>query len=354
MEHSSSSDDGYSTSTYDYPRAHPVCKNRLQRDALQVLLRLFSQRNDWSSHGKLKRLCWGHIIVSPINLWWWMAEIFIAVTVAYLLFELFYFNWLTVVPTIVIAVIQWLAFYKTCLRDPGVQPKPPFVESFKNAVKACKKWTQNVAPTTIIEHPNGISESYQYCWKCHHFRTSDTTHCGTCDCCMIQLDHHCPVFGGCVAKNNLSAFHAMVFTMCGFWIYVLVFSIYEVTTSSVTESKGSSNSTTKELSYDAAHRVLYLVIGEIIAVMVLPQVITAILHLCREKKSRKSKDYNIPESEQIKEMLKFVRSNVTPEEEQIVLSLLPEEDAIKMIITASSQDPNHNSFFSPTRGVSHV
>ncbi|ODN03915.1 putative palmitoyltransferase ZDHHC14 [Orchesella cincta] len=324
------SDDGYSTSTYDYPRNYPVvCKSRLKREALQLLLKDFKRRNDWHSHGKLKKVCGGCILASPVNLWWWMAEIFILVTVAMLTYKFILIDWALVIPAIVIAAVQWLAFYRTCMRDPGVQPRPPFSESFKNAIKASKKWSQNLVPTSIIEHPNGRTEVFQYCWKCHHFRNCDTTHCGTCDCCMIQHDHHCPVFGGCVAKHNLSSFHAMIVTIIAFWLYAFGYCAFQITSSSVKQGKPSAE---EQKEYDAAYFILYLMVGEIAAVLLVPHVITPIVLVCTRNitstTKRNSQTEIIPESEQIKEMIKFVRENLGQEEEQILLSLLPEEDTI--------------------------
>ena len=44
------------------------------------------------------------------------------------------------------------------------------------------------------------------CRKCLTIDTDNARHCNYCNCCVLGLDHHCDVFGNCIAKNNLYFF----------------------------------------------------------------------------------------------------------------------------------------------------
>ena len=35
-------------------------------------------------------------------------------------------------------------------------------------------------------------------------------HCSSCNICVIGIDHHCGVFGKCIARNNIICFYAFI------------------------------------------------------------------------------------------------------------------------------------------------
>ena len=61
------------------------------------------------------------------------------------------------------------------------------------------------------------SENKIYCFQCR-FQYPQLnmilTHCENCGVCYIGRDHHCDVFGKCVAKNNLYIFSTFSISVC--------------------------------------------------------------------------------------------------------------------------------------------
>ena len=54
-------------------------------------------------------------------------------------------------------------------------------------------------------------------------------HCTFCNICVIGIDHHCGVFGKCIARNNIICFYAFIvltfisiFASMGILLYSLV------------------------------------------------------------------------------------------------------------------------------------
>lgn len=45
-----------------------------------------------------------------------------------------------------------------------------------------------------------------FCRFCHLHRPPLTSHCHTCNVCVLEHDHHCSILGGCVGKRNLRYF----------------------------------------------------------------------------------------------------------------------------------------------------
>ena len=58
-------------------------------------------------------------------------------------------------------------------------------------------------PTTVV--PRDSFRNCAYCIKCDDVKPFGTSHCSTCNKCIVDLDHHCPLtkLGG---KHNVRAF----------------------------------------------------------------------------------------------------------------------------------------------------
>ena len=44
------------------------------------------------------------------------------------------------------------------------------------------------------------------CGICKVLKSDNADHCFTCGTCVIELDHHCPVLGNCIGRNNIAFF----------------------------------------------------------------------------------------------------------------------------------------------------
>ena len=66
-------------------------------------------------------------------------------------------------------------------------------------------------PGTIYKS-SGKNKIKQYCKNCnfeypYHKKLS---HCYTCGICIIGIDHHCGVFGKCIARRNIIWFYFFI------------------------------------------------------------------------------------------------------------------------------------------------
>jgi hypothetical protein len=48
------------------------------------------------------------------------------------------------------------------------------------------------------------------CSKCKIQQPRNAFHCNLCDCCVVNLDHHCGFIGRCIAKRNMRQFNIFV------------------------------------------------------------------------------------------------------------------------------------------------
>ena len=59
-------------------------------------------------------------------------------------------------------------------------------------------------PSTVV--PRDSFRNCAYCMKCDDVKPFGTSHCSTCNKCIVDLDHHCPFLQNCVGKHNVRAF----------------------------------------------------------------------------------------------------------------------------------------------------
>ncbi len=89
-----------------------------------------------------------------------------------------------------------------------------------------------VNPGTVFSSPN-IADyiNKRYCGSCSFYYPNfgkEVIHCEDCGVCLLGHDHHCAVFGKCVAKYNYWCFNSfvvllsitLVTTFCGFFYLV--------------------------------------------------------------------------------------------------------------------------------------
>mmetsp|Transcript_63953 Transcript_63953/g.133325 ORF Transcript_63953/g.133325 Transcript_63953/m.133325 type:complete len:306 (+) Transcript_63953:101-1018(+) len=60
------------------------------------------------------------------------------------------------------------------------------------------------APYTTRERvdEDGNTVQDRWCRTCKLWRPPRASHCSTCNRCFMRFDHHCPVLGTCIARNN--------------------------------------------------------------------------------------------------------------------------------------------------------
>jgi hypothetical protein len=86
-------------------------------------------------------------------------------------------------------------------------------------------------PGIVITSPVINDEEFlatlPYCDVCGVFQLPRTAHCGSCNCCIEGLDHHCPWVGKCIGRKNMFAFSC--FNVC--WITYFFFFLFAFTRS---------------------------------------------------------------------------------------------------------------------------
>jgi palmitoyltransferase ZDHHC9/14/18 len=95
---------------------------------------------------------------------------------------------------LLLAAVALYFLYLTAYSDPGVLPR---ASSSKTRAKTRR-------PRYI--ETGDLRLRCNYCVTCRIYRPPRASHCGICNNCVDEFDHHCPWMGNCIGKNNYKAF----------------------------------------------------------------------------------------------------------------------------------------------------
>lgn len=116
-----------------------------------------------------------------------------------------------------------------------------------------------------------VQEVRQLCSTCNILRPPRASHCSLCDCCMEQLDHHCPFVGNCVAKRNYTSFLGFLWCLTMQTLLVLLgFSL------AVSERESGDDG---DSGASGGLLVLIYVVGAVVGLIALVLVLFSLFHV---------------------------------------------------------------------------
>lgn len=114
--------------------------------------------------------------------------------------------------------------------DPGIVPRALPDEVAYNAAQAeeSASTTRTVGgtwPRTKTVTVRGQQIKLKWCATCNIWRPPRASHCGLCNNCLENFDHHCPWVGNCVGKRNYRYFYLFLMTVSVMCLYVMACNV---------------------------------------------------------------------------------------------------------------------------------
>jgi len=101
------------------------------------------------------------------------------------------------------------------LSDPGIIPR-------QKLPKGTKAPNPGAVRGLLI---HGKDTELKWCRTCNFFRPPRTSHCATCDKCVLVFDHHCPFIGNCVGRNNYRYYLAFIWVATIVGLFIIAHSM---------------------------------------------------------------------------------------------------------------------------------
>lgn len=161
--------------------------------------------HDLRVYGRRISLCGGTWSLAPDWrrwLWAYTLTTFTAICVILLTRDTWTFAF--AVSAVALIALNQCTSYLLLLTDPGVFPRQ---------CRALLSQSSPPSPAAAAEHTAddiaaGLKPPFSphYCSRCLHDRPPRTSHCYTCDVCVVEHDHHCFVLGICIGRRNMRWF----------------------------------------------------------------------------------------------------------------------------------------------------
>ena len=121
---------------------------------------------------------------------------------------------------LLLLLLSSLYLFISGMIDPGIMLKG-HVNDIKNTNEEFK------SKSTRIRQLGFISQ-YKICETCYLIRPLRSTHCNTCNNCVIRFDHHCPWIGTCVGMRNYPYFFVFLCLLNLSQIFMAIISIVHI------------------------------------------------------------------------------------------------------------------------------
>jgi len=115
--------------------------------------------------------------------------------------------------------------------DPGIIPRAklndPIPEMKTVGVLGQFSYPKKEYPTSEVS-VKGKTLKLKFCETCKIFRPPRSSHCGTCNNCVENFDHHCVWVGNCIARRNYKFFIYFIDSATILCVYMFAFSLTEL------------------------------------------------------------------------------------------------------------------------------
>ena len=116
-------------------------------------------------------------------------------------------------PYILVFLLTSLSLYfgvRTSLKDPGILPaQTPALARGPSLTPLFSRSFPYRGETREVPG-RGWLLKLKYCTSCRLYRPPRCSHCGECNVCVMEFDHHCPWLGVCIGKRNYREFLAFL------------------------------------------------------------------------------------------------------------------------------------------------
>ena len=117
-------------------------------------------------------------------------------------------------------LISCFFLFTSAMIDPGIM--------LRGHINDTKKTNDEYKSKPIYIRQLGYIREYKICDTCYLIRPLRSTHCNTCDNCVIRFDHHCPWIGTCVGMRNYSYFFIYLCFLNLLQVFTGIISIVDI------------------------------------------------------------------------------------------------------------------------------
>jgi len=146
-----------------------------------------------------------------------------------------------------VLVASTVLLFLAAFTDPGIVPRgKPLTEDNPFAL-------EQKAPLTRKHVVKGAELDTKWCDTCCVYRPLRTSHCGICNNCVENFDHHCPWVGNCIGRRNYRYFLFFIFLNSFECLYVMAICITHI----IMNTNDSHKSGRGEQFKDGLHQSYY-------------------------------------------------------------------------------------------------
>ncbi|KAG7661305.1 ERF2 [[Candida] subhashii] len=149
-----------------------------------------------------------------------------------ILFWVFEASWLWhhISPSLVITFTYlWLLtamFYiKSCTSDPGIVPRNLHLPKTIQDGKIKNPPDEYFNTVSLPYKVKGEKVQVKYCSTCHIWRPPKTSHCGVCEVCILNHDHHCIYLNNCIGERNYKYFLWFLLFSTSSCVYMMILTM---------------------------------------------------------------------------------------------------------------------------------